>query len=347
MSTLEIPSLLQRPTARPITGTVLVQDRRETPRSALCRQLRTHGLAARETESSSKALSLAADPACFLVVASLEPAEPDGLELVRRLRELPHAPSTVVLLDPSTLAQSGPALEAGAFSFLVRPIDPALVVLLARRAWETRLLEAAARSPQGTLTQEQVFGFMSALAEAIDAKSPYTRDHADRVACLARRLARELGLPPGGVEQVHAGALLHDLGKVGIPDAILESPDSLAPEERALMEEHPGKGEKILAPIEGLRALLPIVRSHHENWDGTGYPDRLAGLEIPLAARIVKVADTFDAITSSRPYRSCDLTTEEALAMMEVGRGTLFDPGLLDLFLEMMRREPVHGPAQG
>ncbi len=222
--------------------------------------------------------------------------------------------------------------------WLWTPFPEPLPVLIAKKAWELKEFRNAYFSLTHVLTQEQVFDFMSSLAEAIDAKSPYTRDHSERVAALSRRIAREMKLPDKDVNIIYAGALLHDLGKVGIPDAILDLDKPLNEEQKRMVQEHPIKGEKILSPIPSMYPILPIVRSHHENWDGSGYPDRLKGEEIHLYARIVKVADSYDAVTSFRPYRKTNLTNEQALEMLAKRKGTEFDPAILDLFLSMMER---------
>jgi putative nucleotidyltransferase with HDIG domain len=237
------------------------------------------------------------------------------------------------------------ALQEGAFFFLAKPFQMETALLLARRAWDVNRLRQAYRSLEHSVTRDQVLATMSSLAAAMDAKSPYTHEHSERVACFSRRLARSMGLDQEQVDNVFAGALLHDVGKVGIPDAILNKPGSLTAEERRLVERHPEIGRQILEPIQAAAALLPLVEHHHENWDGTGYPAGLKGEEIPLEARIAKVADTFDAVTSNRPYRHAPLSTSEALALLEEGRGRLFDPRISDLFLSLMRsEEPAFTP---
>ena len=144
------------------------------------------------------------------------------------------------------------------------------------------------------------------LAAAVDAKDPYTRGHAERVAALAVEIGRELGLGPEALQALEYGGILHDIGKIGIPDAILAKAGALAPDEMALVRGHPRIGAEIVAGVEFLAGAVPAIRGHHERWDGTGYPDRLAGEAIPLVARIVNIADTWDACTSRRPYQDAD-----------------------------------------
>ena len=170
-----------------------------------------------------------------------------------------------------------------------------------------------------------------ALSNAVEARDAYTGKHAERVAAyglvIARKLTPELEITP----ELEFGYLLHDVGKVAIPDAILYKPSSLDDDERALMSRHPVIGAEIVSGIEFLTDAAEVVRSHHERWDGTGYPDRLAGEDIPLAARAFSVADVLDALTTDRPYRPA-YSMSDARSMITAGSGTQFDPRVIDAF---------------
>lgn len=183
------------------------------------------------------------------------------------------------------------------------------------------------------------------LASAIDAKDPYTRGHSQRVAELAVAVGRELGLAPPALLALEYGGVLHDVGKIGIPDHVLAKPVPLTAEEMALMREHPRIGADIVGGVEFLREALPAIRCHHERWDGAGYPDRLAGGDIPLAARIVNAADTWDACTSDRPYQAA-LAPAAAAAVLEELRGTQLDPAVHDALLAVLRRSGALPPAE-
>ncbi len=176
---------------------------------------------------------------------------------------------------------------------------------------------------------------IQALAAAVDAKDPYTQGHSRRVAEYACALARHIGLPADEIELLYTTGTLHDVGKIGVPDAILKKPGRLDDDERAIMETHPALGEVIVRKAPILAPTLPGVR-HHEKWDGTGYPDALAGEAIPYHARLLAVADTYDAMTSDRPYRK-GLAIEIALGEIGKGAGTQFDPALAAAFVELMR----------
>ena len=178
---------------------------------------------------------------------------------------------------------------------------------------------------------------LRSLASAIDAKDPSTRGHSQRVSELAVTIGRELALDEGQLKTLAYGGLLHDIGKIGIPETILHKSTALAQDEMEQMRAHPAIGAEILRGVDFLRNALPAVRSHHERWDGSGYPDRLAGEAIPLVARIVNAADTFDACTSPRPYQPV-MSVEDALAVVRKLRGTQIDPAVCDALLRVAQR---------
>jgi ribonuclease P protein subunit RPR2 len=184
------------------------------------------------------------------------------------------------------------------------------------------------------LTQQLTRSYMAtvrALSNAVEARDAYTGKHAERVAAYGLEIARALGLPGPETPELEFGFLLHDVGKLAIPDAILYKPGQLTEEERALMARHPVIGAEIVGEIEFLAEAARVVRSHHERWDGSGYPDGLAGEEIPLAARIFAVADVLDALTTDRPYRPA-IPLHQAREMITSEAGTHFDPQVITAF---------------
>ena len=191
---------------------------------------------------------------------------------------------------------------------------------------------------------------LRSLASAIDAKDPSTRGHSERVAELAVAVGEELGLDEGARKALAYGGLLHDVGKIGISEAILHKSEALAPDEMQQMRAHPVIGAEILRGVAFLEAAAPAVRSHHERWDGAGYPDRLAGQAIPLVARIVNAVDTFDACTTERPYQPV-LPLEDAVEVLVRLRGTQIDPVVCDALVRVLRRRaaaltaPMAAPA--
>jgi ribonuclease P protein subunit RPR2 len=172
---------------------------------------------------------------------------------------------------------------------------------------------------------------VSALSNAVEARDAYTGKHAERVATYGMEIARTVGLPVADMPELEFGFLLHDIGKVAIADAILYKPDVLTAEERALMEQHPLIGAEIVGRVGFLSGAVEVVRSHHERWDGAGYPDGLTGEDIPLAARVFAVADVLDALTTDRPYRPAS-TFEVAREMITAESGSQFDPRVVEAF---------------
>jgi len=170
------------------------------------------------------------------------------------------------------------------------------------------------------------------LAEAIEAKDPYTKGHCGRVAAFSLVLAKEAGYPADGLETLEFGAFLHDIGKIGIKDAVLLKPGPLDETEWAHMREHPVKGYDIASKIEMLHPIMAAVRNHHERWDGSGYPDKMKDLEIPLAARIVAIADAYDAMSTDRPYKKA-LELEECNSILRKTAGKMYDPDLIEVFV--------------
>jgi putative nucleotidyltransferase with HDIG domain len=170
-----------------------------------------------------------------------------------------------------------------------------------------------------------------ALASAVEARDAYTGRHAERVAAYGLEIARAAGMQLSDEPQIEFGFLLHDIGKVAVPDAILFKPGPLTPAERLIIEQHPVTGSEIVRDIDFLGAARDVIRSHHERWDGNGYPDHMAGTDIPLSARVFAVADTLDALTTNRPYRRAS-SFAKARAMILKDAGTHFDPEIITAY---------------
>ena len=220
---------------------------------------------------------------------------------------------------------------------LIREIEQLRAELRVREreaALKERQLERYAADLRETFKQERTRALqlersyaatVSALSNAVEARDAYTGHHAERVAAYGAEIGTAAGLPAEEIARLEFGFLLHDIGKVAIPDAILYKPDALTDEERTLMEQHPLIGADIVGRVEFLSGAVEVVRSHHEHWDGRGYPDGLAGEVIPLAARVFAVADVLDALTTDRPYRPAS-TFATAREMITAESGQQFDP---------------------
>ena len=214
-----------------------------------------------------------------------------------------------------------------------------------RAAYQQSLAYAVDLKTTHRRLQRSILQSLLGLANALEAKDEYTRGHSDRVAALARRLALEAGLTVRQADVIAQSGLLHDLGKIGVPEHILRKPGPLTQEEWVVMRRHPVTGSQIVAPIESFAEGALIVRHHHEREDGSGYPDGLSGETIPLGARVVAVADVYDALTSERPYRRA-LTHTEALERLTAEAGRTLDARLTSLFTVMVGHAPPDWPAR-
>ncbi|NLM17366.1 MAG: HD domain-containing protein [Candidatus Riflebacteria bacterium] len=188
--------------------------------------------------------------------------------------------------------------------------------------------------------QKAYMDTLSALTSAIDAKDSYTKGHSDRVTEISVTLGAALNLPQSEIEKLRLGGMLHDIGKIGIPELVLNKPGHLSDDEYNIMKSHPTQGVAILENVQFLENVIPIVRSHHERYDGRGYPDSLKGDEIPFLARIVSIADTYDAMTTDRPYRKA-LSAQEAVKEIKRCAGTQFDPHIAKTFIELVEKTKI------
>lgn len=186
---------------------------------------------------------------------------------------------------------------------------------------------------------EYFYGVIQSMVRIVEAKDPYTRGHSERVAEYAVKIARRMGVPAADLEMLKQIAVLHDIGKLGIRDMVLNKPGQLTPEEWDMMRMHPVTGEEILKPLFLDPRMLEIVRSHHERYDGKGYPDGLNREQINMLAQILSVADAFDAMTSSRAYRPTSMRMEQAVQELHKGKGSQFDPRVVEIFSKILQEE--------
>ncbi|WP_034629870.1 HD domain-containing phosphohydrolase [Desulfotruncus alcoholivorax] len=239
----------------------------------------------------------------------------DGLQFCRRLKSDHRTRSIPILLLTALddIKDKVAGLDAGAEDYLCKPFDH--MELLAR----VRLLLRTKKMRDEMETVENIFIF---LARIIDARDTYTRGHSERVAEVTARIALKMGLDKGSIANITKGAIVHDIGKVGLPSELIRKTGLLTQEEYCIVQQHPLVGEKIMASLSTARHLLVFIRSHHERLDGSGYPDGLKAEEIPLGVRILSVADVFDALTSDRPYRNA-LSIDQAIRVLweEVQKG--------------------------
>ena len=301
----------------------------------------------REAGDGAEALRLFEAEGADLVLSDLQMPAMGGLELLRRVKAADDTAAFIILTGAGTVENAVQALRLAADDYLVKPFNVDEVLLACERALEHRRLvlenrgyqqhlearvAAQARELEGLLVDA-----LRSLATAIDTRDDYTGGHVERVARYAAATGRELGLAGEALRALWIGALLHDVGKIGVSDAILKKPGALTAEEYAEMKRHPGIGGKVMDSSSFLRPGLPAVLHHQEHWDGTGYPSGLRGEEISLQGRIVAVVDCYDAIVTARPYRGA-ASEDDALAEIRACAGTQFDPAVVDAFVRAAAR---------
>lgn len=322
----------------------LVVDDEPGVRRSLVRMLQAQGFTCYQAASGREALrvleQIGETP---LVVSDMRMPELDGIGLLEAVREGYPDTSVIMLSGMSEATIAVDCLHRGAADFLLKPISMNELQARVARALEKRALVLENRCYQETLEkrvreqaqriQELFLQGVQMLARALEAKDAYTRGHSIRVSRYAVGTAQRLGFSETRLDGIRLGGELHDIGKIGTRESVLDKPGSLTADEFRQISEHPVLGERMLSPIaHELPAVLRIVRSHHERLDGHGFPDGLRGETIPLEARIVAVADTFDAITTRRPYRE-SRTPEEAITELRRVAGTQLDPEAVEAFV--------------
>ena len=320
------------PKSRPMR--VLVADDTDSIRALFEKLLAADGYQVTSVVDGLQALEAAHSIRPDVVLLDVGMPGLDGIEVCRRLKSDPTMRLTPVVLVTglSDLADRIRGIEAGADDFLTKPVHPhelrARVASLSRMKHLTDALDSA----------ESAF---MALALTIEARDPTTRGHCERLAKWAVQLGRALGLPADDLDALHRGGYLHDVGKIGVPDAVLLKPGPLTAEEFEQMKRHTEIGDTLCAPLQSLREVRPIVLSHHEKLDGSGYPQGLRGDAVPALAQIVGVVDVYDALTSDRPYRrALEPETAARHLVEEVERGR-FARLHVEAFLDSVRLTPA------
>jgi len=329
--TLRAPADSREQQTQPMSGRILIVDDESAARIALATLLRREGFEVDDVRDGAAALERCASFRPDLVLLDILMPGVSGFEVCRQIKATPETRLTPVVLITGLSATEDriEGINAGADDFLSKPID--FNELLAR----TRSL---LRLKQFTDELEHAEGVVFSLAKSIEARDPYTHGHCERLADMSACLGEKMGLPEEDIKALRRAGIVHDVGKVAVPDAILLKPGPLSPEETEIMRRHPVVGEQICAPLRTFRLVLPIIRHHHERHDGSGYPDGLRGSEIPVTASILQLADVYDALTTDRPYRRASPPAVGLEIMrQECARGW-WNRDLLDAFTEIVGR---------
>jgi len=314
---------------QPITGTILVADDQAMNRELLEELLSTQGFKVITAPDGAAAVEELTRTQVDLVLLDVVMPLLNGFEVCEKIKSNPETYLIPVVLITALSDKQDriEGIKAGADDFLTRPVDRA--ELLAR---VQSLLKLKFRTDELERAESVLFS----LARSIEGKDPHTHGHCERLSENSTRLGEYLGLPEDQITALRRAGVVHDIGKVAVPDAILLKPGRLTEEEWKVMREHPTVGERICAPLKSFRLVLPIIRHHHEKYDGSGYPDGLRGDTIPVAARVLQIVDVYDALTNERPYKKA-FSTADALQTMkeEVAKGW-WDPQIFDQFNQLV-----------
>jgi putative nucleotidyltransferase with HDIG domain len=333
---------------------VLVVDDEATFRDALARYLEHRGFAVRTASSGEEALERLREASAAVMLLDIRMPGMSGIDVVPEALDIDSDVAIVMLSAMTDATSAAHCMQRGALDYLTKPIDLRDLGLAVDRALRMRHTTIESRRISNWLREElaartvelererrkleQVsLATLEALVNALEAKDPYLSGHSTRVAAIAATMAHELGLSDDDIERVRTAARLHDLGRVGVREEVVNKVGRLTPEEYDHVKSHVVIGSDILRPLTHLGNIADFVRGHHEHWDGSGYPDRLAGEKIPLGARIICAAEIWDALTTSRPYQE-RMSPEDASERMHQLVGTVIDPQVMEALSKAVRR---------
>jgi putative nucleotidyltransferase with HDIG domain len=328
---------------------ILIVDDEEVICNVLARRLGKEGYSSTTANDGKEALNHFYKGNFSLIISDINMPEMNGIELLQKVKAIDPKVKMIMVTAYPEIDLAVNAMRLGAYDFIIKPADLDLIIMSVKKALESKRLEEEIEAYHNRLEEmveertaklQQAYRFLKksyldsvkVLTEAIDAKDPYTRGHSDRVKRMSLAIAKQMGFSEERLENLEYGALLHDIGKIGIKDEILQKQGPLSNEEYHYIQEHPLIGVKIVEGVEFFREKLPMIRNHHEYYDGSGYPDGLAGESIPLEARIITLPDAFDAMTSARPHRGM-MPLQEVLEELEKCRGKQFDPKVVEIFI--------------
>jgi putative two-component system response regulator len=334
--------------------TILITDDEDGIRALLKQKLSRAGYSCLEAKNATEAMETLASYCVGLVILDMKMPGKTGLELLPEIKKLYPDTPVIIATAVTEVDVVIECMKLGAYDYLTKPFDLTAVNVSVSRAFEKRRLELELKdyhenlqqkvTEQAEMIRDSFINSITSLAFALDAKDGYTNGHSQRVSGVSTILGRELKLSSEQVHKIRIAGLIHDIGKIGIPEKILNKPGRLDKEEFLRVQTHCTIGERILEPVVNDVDILQMVRHHHERYDGKGYPDGLVGNDIPIGARILCVADSYDAMTSDRPYRH-SIEARLVFEELQQNRLTQFDPEIVDTFVRLLSvNETTHRP---
>lgn len=322
--------------------TILIIDDEDGIRYVLIHKLTELGYKCLEAENATRAFEILDQTEVGLVLLDMRMPGRSGLDILPEIKTRFPQTSVIIATAVSEVNIVIECMKQGAYDYLTKPFNLTEVVMSVNRAFEKRRLEITLKDyndhlqqkveEQARLIRNSFLNAITSLAFALDAKDSYTNGHSVRVAELSIQLAKSLYLPTEQIEKIRIAGLIHDIGKIGILETLLHKPGRLTDDEFRQIQAHCVIGEKILQPIVDDMEILSIVRHHHERYDGKGYPDGLIGMQIPIGARIMAVTDSYDAMTSDRPYRKAG-SIRSAIDEIQRNSGRQYDMEIAETFI--------------
>jgi response regulator RpfG family c-di-GMP phosphodiesterase len=329
-------------------ATIMIVDDEARVRDIISRKLTAEGYKCITAPDGSSALTKVQKYQVDLVLLDVIMPRKSGTAVLRELRSRYEDIAVIMVTAVSDIETAIKLMKMGAYDYIIKPIDLNVLSISVDRALEKRRLLLENKSyrlhledklKEQTITIRESFLYaFKALAFALEARDEYTSGHSERVTELAVTIAEGMSISQDMIQKIRLAGLVHDIGKIGVKETILNKPEPLTAEEYSHVQSHCETGSRILLPIVDDDEILDIVIHHHERYDGKGYPDRLSGEQTSLGARIVAVADAYDAMTSTRPYRDA-LSIEEAIDEIQKNKGSQFDPDIADVFVSIINRK--------
>ena len=307
-----------------------------TIRQIVSKALEEAGFQVMTAEDGRQGLTRIKEKRPDIIISDINMPVMDGIEFCKRI----HADPDLAIIPFVTMSTNSDRaimrrlLEWGASTYLVKPFNVEQVVITVERLLSDHFLILLKEKERLDAEQKMMLAGITSLIEALEARDPYTRGHSEAVARIIAQIGKQMNADTETIDSMIIAGRLHDIGKIGVPDAILLKPGKLTDEEFSIIKKHPVIGASILGAIHSIQPLLPVILHHHERFDGKGYPDGLKGGEIMLWARITAVADTYHALTSDRPYRK-GMSHEEAMRIIESVRGSQLCPDCVDAFKKL------------